>query len=119
MKTKYPDIEMKDADELAAYHRAERRRMAEEKFNRLRITEKIRDFNIEVKRNYTGDERKRKSMSKAKLAAEVFPNVRFNTACSYIAEYNSGSRFRTLTPAVIITIANVLKCDVADLFEIK
>ncbi len=118
-KTVYPETPHEGVAEMEAYAGAERMRMYEsENFNRLRITENIRDYNRMVKEFYpnAADRRKHK-MTNIKLAVTVFPEMKVGTAHSYISQYNNGTRFSKFEPSVILKIAKVLKCNPCDLLE--
>lgn len=118
-KTVYPDKTHDDPESMQAYARTERRRMIENQcghFNRLLIKEQIVKINrplAKLKREY----RVGKSFSMTRVAAEVLPEHPINTARNYISMWNSGLRFPALTPAKIIILADVLQCQVGDLFE--
>ena len=110
-------------EEWLASIRAERIKiLSSPHFNRVKITEAIRHYNIGVKASSEraanpAEYRRKYAMTKIWLAAEVLPEYPISVAQSYISHWNKGSRMTALSPSRILLLAKVLKCSVSDLFE--
>ena len=116
MKTTYPTIEMKDADEHSAFLTAEHNKVLKSNhFNRLRIAECMKAYNRAVKES--GKDFKNHRMTMTKLAATVFPEKSITAASQYLAQYNSGEKFTCFDVSVILLVAKALNCQPCDLIE--
>jgi hypothetical protein len=135
-KTVYPPNHVKDVDEGQAHAWAERRKMFKTAmYNRLRITECIREYNIKVQmkaRQISEQEDDllksqrdaiykqyldRHKMTKLKLAGLVWPSMKIGVATGYLSQYNNGTRFTSFEPWVLFSIAATLNCHPCDLIE--